>query len=218
MNVEGFDISWKGHDGFRVKTSKGVIYFDPYKLASAPNDADYLLITHEHFDHCSPSDIRKVINDNTTILATSACSEHLAPFTYKELILVEPSQVYDLGEIIVETIPAYNVNKFRSPGELYHPKTEGKVGYVVTIDGKRLLHAGDTDNTPELHKVRNVDVAFIPVSGTYVMTPGEAAGACDMMKPKVAIPMHYGSIVGSEADAEKFKGMTSANVVILQKE
>ncbi len=216
MNIDGREIKWKVHDCFRLEANGKVIYFDPFELTEAKNDADYVFITHEHHDHCSPEDLRRVINENTVIITTLDCQSKISSLTFKNIVVVEAKGEKMVDDINVETIPAYNVNKFRSPGVPYHPQ-DGKVGYIITFAGKRIYHAGDTDNIPDMNHLKEIDIAFMPVSGTYVMTPGEAAGAVNMFKPKLAIPMHYGAIVGSEADAEKFKMLSDVPVEIMQK-
>ena len=180
--------------------------------------ADILLISHEHSDHLSPEDIKRFSDANTTIVAPRICEPPLGQFT-QEKKFVEPGAKLDLKGVKIEAVPAYNLNKYRSPGVVFHPRADGKVGYIVTLDGVRFYHAGDSDATPEM-KALDVDVAFLPVSGTYVMTAEEAAEAAKSMKVKVAVPMHYQSIVGTRADAERFKKLVGGerNVEILQQE
>ncbi|MFC1774982.1 MBL fold metallo-hydrolase [Nanoarchaeota archaeon] len=216
MNYEGIDVKWKGHDCFRLEKDGIIIYFDPFQLIDSPNDASVIFITHDHFDHCSVEDVKKVINPNTVVIATADCQSKLSGLRFKELIPVQPNQSYNSG-ISFSTFPSYNVNKFRSPGNVFHPR-DGNVGYVIILDNKRILHAGDSDNTDELRQQDNVDIAFVPVSGTYVMTAEEAAKCVNEMKPKLAIPMHYGAIVGTVDDANKFKDLVNIPVEILEKE
>ena len=197
-NVE---VRWLGHDTFIIKGSKTVI-IDPFK-AKGDTKADLLLISHEHYDHLSEDDIKRFAGPSTVIVAPKVCEPGLAKFK-QEKKFVEPNSEAVLKGVTVGTIPAYNTNKFREPGKVFHPKADGRVGYIVTMDGVRFYHAGDSDATPEM-KALEVDVALVPVSGTYVMTAEEAADAVKAMKVKVAVPMHYGKIVGSEADAKKFK-------------
>ena len=132
-------------------------------------------------------------------------------------MLVEPYKTYDIDGITVRTIPAYNINKFRSPDVAFHPKTDNHVGFILTINGKNLYHAGDTDATPEMLSLKNIDLALVPVSGTYAMTADEAADAVNSFQPDCAVPMHYGSVVGSRADAERFKQLAHVPVEILEK-
>lgn len=203
-------VHWLGHDGFVLQGSKTVI-IDPFK-ASGDYTADLLLISHEHNDHLSGDDIKRFANDSTTIIAPKICENPLKQFSM-EKIFVAPGSRLDVKGVAVETVPAYNLNKFREPGKVFHPKADGRVGYLVTLDGVRFYHSGDSDGTPEM-KALDVDVAFLPVSGTYVMTAEEAAEVAKAMKAKVVVPMHIGSIVGSSADAERFKQLVGDSRVV----
>jgi L-ascorbate metabolism protein UlaG (beta-lactamase superfamily) len=204
-------IAWLGHDTFRIKGQGKTIYVDPWKISQS-EPADIILVTHEHMDHCSKGDVDKLRKPNTVVVATSACLDQLG----SNVKTVKPGDSLEVEGIKIEAVPAYNTNKYRSPGQHFHPKADQKVGYIITVDGERIYHAGDTDNIPEMTSLKNIDVALLPVSGTYVMEPQEAAEAADRIKPKKAIPMHYGTIVGSEKDAERFKELTSVEVEILR--
>ncbi len=219
MDVLGLDIELIAHDCFCVKNSQ-TIYFDPYQLPEGKLEkADLILVSHEHFDHCSTKDLQKISDKNTTIVASEQCQSILNPLKnqVKKINYLKPGQGLDVSGIKIEAVPAYNVDKFRSPGIPFHPKFDNKCGYVVTVDGKRLYHAGDSDFIQEMRTLKNIDIAFLPVSGTYVMTAHEAADAAMVMKPRVAIPMHYGTIIGSRDDAESFKFVAKGvNVLILK--
>ena len=204
-------ITHLGHASFKIASEAGLIYIDPFKLPADPKKADFVFITHEHFDHCSPRDLEKILKEDTIIVAPPEC----APKIKRQFESIKPGEKKTTGSIEVETIPAYNLDKFREPGLPYHPKEDGKVGYILTIDGERLYHAGDTDFILEMKSLDNIDVALLPVSGTYVMTAEEAADAANIFKPKTVIPMHYGDIVGSKADAEKFKKLFLGNTKII---
>ncbi|QQG49445.1 MAG: MBL fold metallo-hydrolase [archaeon] len=206
----GVQVRWLGHDGFVLQGSKTVV-IDPFK-AKGDYKADLLLISHEHQDHLSEEDIRRFTGPSSTLVAPRICEEPLAKFDLEKVFL-EPGSVVELKGVTVQAVAAYNVNKYREPGKLFHPKADGRVGYVVTLDGSRFYHAGDSDATPEM-KALDVDVAFLPVSGTYVMTAEEAAEAAMAMKLKVAVPMHINKIVGSLADAKRFKDLVGGAVPV----
>ncbi len=210
------EISWLGHDSFYVKYSDKRIYFDPFKIK--PKDkATHIFISHEHFDHLSIDDLRKITASDTNIIAAEPCRKQLSSLQTGLLKYVKPGDKLEISGVNVEVVPAYNINKFREPGVVYHPKTAGGVGYLVEVGGVRIYHTGDTDFIPEMKNLV-VDIALIPVSGTFVMTAEEAAQAVNEFKPKIAIPMHYGAIVGSMKDVEEFKKKAKVEVVVLQKE
>lgn len=216
FNYEGIEIAWLGHDSFRIKKDT-VIYIDPYQLSGSPPKADLVLITHDHFDHLSEADVKKVVSPESVVVAPPPCQGQLKGLSVKEVRSIQGGQKIQVGGVEVEAIPAHNVNKFRTPGNPFHPKGTG-VGYILTIEGKRIYHAGDTDQIPEMAAAKGVDVALLPVSGTYVMTAQEAVEAVKIIQPKVAIPMHFGAIVGSQADAEAFQQSAPCLVEILEKE
>ncbi len=210
------EISWLGHDSFLIKYDGNLIYIDPYKI-KPKGKADMVFVTHEHFDHLSLDDLRKIVKPETDIVAPEHCADKLRTLGMGIVKLVKPGDEFTLRGINVKAVPAYNVNKFRAPGEVYHPKKMEGVGYVLEVKGVKIYHAGDTDFIPEMKELE-VDVALIPVSGTFVMTAEEAAEAVNTFKPKVAIPMHYGSIVGGRSDAERFRKLAEVEVVILERE
>jgi L-ascorbate metabolism protein UlaG (beta-lactamase superfamily) len=193
------------------------VIIDPFKIRPIPDKADLLLISHEHFDHLSLDDIKKVASEKTTIITIPAVKKELSGVRVKEIKTVKPGDKLAVGDVTIEAVPAYNLNKFREPGKPFHPKEDGKVGFIVSVKGVRVYHAGDTDPIPEMKTIKT-DIALLPVSGTYVMTAEEAAEATKMIKPKLVIPMHYGAIVGSESDAEKFKQLANCQVEILKPE
>jgi L-ascorbate metabolism protein UlaG (beta-lactamase superfamily) len=200
------NISWLGHDAFKIAASK-VIYLDPFELAGDLEPADVICISHDHYDHCSPDDVAKIRADHTVIVAAENCRGKLKG----DVRLVKAGDKLDIDGLTIEVVPAYNVNK------QFHPREAGGVGYVLTVDGSRIYHAGDSDPIPEMEGL-DVDIAMLPVSGTYVATAEEAVEAAEKLQPKVVIPMHYGSIVGSRADAERFKELWSGEVVILERQ
>ena len=215
FEYRGVKLTWLGHDGFRIQNGK-VIYLDPFKIEGGPK-ADIVLVSHEHFDHCNLDDLKKVVSSDTVVVAHSQSMSELGKLKVKEIKIVKPGDKINVGGVTVEAVPAYNITKFREPGKVFHPKEDGKVGYVLTVNGVRIYHAGDTDHIPEMKNV-HTDIALLPVSGTYVMTAKEAAEAAADINPKIAIPMHYGAIVGSTSDAETFKGLVKCEVKVLEKE
>lgn len=210
MEYEGFQVSWTGHDGFRIVGSDNhnrqrIIYIDPYQLSNkyqSKNDADIVFVSHDHFDHMSIDDLRQIINDDTSIIAAKECLEKLKELKMNDVKGIKPGEKIIAKDLSIEAVHAYNTNK------KFHPKSDDKVGFVISITNNRIYHAGDTDLIPEMESIRP-DIAFVPVSGTYVMNAEEAAKAVnELLRPKkIAIPMHYGAIVGTEADAKKFKNL-----------
>ncbi len=204
MKLLNLDITRIAHDTFRITRSK-ILYTDPYKV-SKHDKADIVLISHEHFDHLVAEDLNKVITAETVVVASPLCEEGLADVKVKKIHYLRPGGKHSEGAIAIEAVAAYNTNKFREPGKVFHPKGEDRLGFIITMDGTRVYFAGDTDLIPEMKAVR-CDIALLPVSGTYVMTAEEAAEAAKLINPRIAVPMHYGAIVGSDADAKKFKSL-----------
>jgi len=204
MKLLNLDFTRVAHDTFRIAGSK-VIYTDPFKLTQRDN-ADIVLLSHEHFDHLSLDDLNKVISPGTTIVASPLCRDGLKKVKVKEIKFLDPGGKFTAGKVEIEAVPAYNVNKFREPGHVFHPKGEKGLGFIFQMDGTRVYFAGDTDFIPEMKTIK-CDIALLPVSGTYVMTAEEAAEAAAAIDPKIAVPMHYAAIVGSEAEAKKFKSL-----------
>lgn len=208
FEYQGVKIYWLKHAGFRVEFDDKNLYFDPYDLVKSYPSADYILITHEHFDHCDSKSISKLVKSGTTIIVPEIAKSCVVEFSNKCIIkTVKPGDVLELPDIKVHVFPSYNLTKFRAPGKVYHPKEDNRVGYVVEVKSIKIYHAGDTDVIPEMDDVGKlgIDIALLPVSGTYVMTAEEAFEAVKKIKPKIAIPMHYGLFVGTKSDAEKFK-------------
>jgi len=166
------------------------------------------LITHEHYDHCSPDDVKKVQKPSTVIVTEADSAKKLTG----DIRVVAPGDKLTVSGIPIEVVPAYNTNK------KFHPKRNGWLGFIVTVDGVRLYHAGDTDLIPEMDSLK-ADIALLPVSGTYVMTAEEAVEAAKRIKPEIAIPMHYGAIVGSAEDALRFSDALAGTceVVVLSR-
>jgi L-ascorbate metabolism protein UlaG (beta-lactamase superfamily) len=209
LDFNGVRFHWLGHDGYKLSLSgKTIIYVDPYQISKShhnKNDADIILISHNHFDHLSIDDLKQIIGNNTTIVSAKECIDQLRNVRAAETKGVAPGEKLTVLGVPIETVAAYNTNKH------FHPKADGKAGFIITLNNMRIYHTGDTDEIPEM-SATEPDVALVPVSGTYVMTAEEAARAVnEKIKPKkLAIPMHYGSIVGSEKDAVKFKELVTA--------
>lgn len=195
---------WLGHAALRFEAEK-VVYIDPFQLKKNYNDADIILCTHEHYDHCSIEDIKKAMKPETVFVCPPDCLSKIKGLLLKEVIPVEPGQEITVKGIKIETIPAYNTTKFRAPGMPFHPKENYWVGYIFTLSGERIYHSGDTDKIPEMSLLQNIDIAFLAMGGTYTMTWQEAVEAAISFAPKKAIPIHYGSLVGSVQDAVDFK-------------
>jgi L-ascorbate metabolism protein UlaG (beta-lactamase superfamily) len=204
------NIHWLGHDSFRLDGSS-TVYIDPWKLSAGAPRADLVLITHDHFDHFSPDDIMRVAAPRTTLIGPASVTAQIDGVAVVTLSAGEKATV---GGVTVTAVAAYNLDKFRQPGQLFHPPAAGGLGYIVELDGRRIYHAGDTDAIPEMRDVR-CDVALLPVSGTYVMTAEEAAEACRMISAAVVVPMHFGDIVGTADDAARFEALCGTPVTVL---
>jgi len=196
-------IKWLGHATFQIKDDK-IIYIDPWKLKGTEEKADLILITHDHYDHCVPEDVAKIQVEGTVIVTTADCAQKLSG----DVRVIAPGQSMTVGGIQVEAVPAYNLNKD------FHPQANGWVGFVITVEGQRIYHTGDSDMTPEMCQVQ-ADIVMLPVGGTYTMTAEEAAQAANAIKPSFAVPMHYGTIVGSQEDAKKFQELCQVPVKVL---
>ena len=194
------------HSSIRINKDK-IIYIDPFKIDKNYNDADIVFITHDHYDHYSEEDIDKVMNKNTTIIIPKELLTKLLRkgINKNAIITVEPNVKYMIQGIEFETIPAYNTNKS------FHPKENDWVGYIITLNDIRYYVAGDTDITEENRKVK-CDVAFVPVGGTYTMDFKEAAQLINEIQPKIAVPIHYGSVIGTEQDASDFIKLLHPNI------
>ena len=210
--IENIEVLY--HSSIRISKNK-VIYIDPFKIDKNYNDADIVFITHDHFDHYSEEDIDKVINENTTIIIPEELLTKILRkgINKNAVITVESNKEYMVQGIKFETIPAYNTNK------TFHPKENDWVGYIITLDGIRYYIAGDTDITEENRKVK-CDVAFVPVGGTYTMDFKEAAQLINEIQPKIAVPIHYGSVVGTKQDATDFIKLLHPSIkgIILMKQ
>jgi len=202
-------IKWLGHASFQVKADGKVIYIDPYE-GEYKEKADLVLVTHSHFDHCDTSKIRKVLKEDTVIICPADCASKIEG----NVRVLKPGEETRIDDIVVEAVHAYNYKRFRSPGNPFHPKGLG-LGYVITVGGKRIYHAGDTDFIPEMKDLKNISVALLPSGGTYTMDNPEAAEAALAIKPEIAIPMHRWNS-SPEAFKKKVESSSNIKVVILE--
>ncbi len=201
------NLHWLGHDSFRFEGSK-TIYFDPWKLPKNSKKADLIFISHEHFDHFSRDDISAISSSETVIICDKSVSKQLqGKINCREVKGLSPGETIEVSQVNIQAVSSYNI------GKEFHTPDSRKLGFIVTIDGITVYHSGDTDNIPEM-KDYHCDIALLPVSGTYVMTADEAAEAALAIKPKIAVPMHYGDIVGSPADAERFKELLKGKIEV----
>ncbi len=206
-NIEVF-----GQNYSRITSDGKRIYIDPFRSEISPNDADFVFITHDHHDHFSPEDIRRVSKADTVMVVPEnmlrKAEEVKSPVG--QIYTVKPGGRFVVRGLNFETVPAYNIMK------PFHPKSAGWVGYVIECGGERIYIAGDTDATPEAGAVR-CEVALLPVGGTYTMNPKQAAGLANAIRPKAVIPVHYGSIVGNERDGRDFAAMVDRDIEVVFK-
>jgi L-ascorbate metabolism protein UlaG (beta-lactamase superfamily) len=195
------------HSSIRIVADKKVIYIDPFEIEENYGDADYICITHSHYDHFSPEDILKIKNNDSIILITEDIYVNVLKLGFKEnkIVIVDPDRKYKVKDLYVETVSAYNIDK------AFHPKANGWVGYILNLGYERVYIAGDTDITPEALKVK-CDLAFIPVGGTYTMDYAQAAKLTNTIMPTIVVPVHYGKIVGNVQDAKNFKYLLNSKI------
>lgn len=199
-------VIWLRHASVLLEGEK-CVYIDPWEIRE-PRPADLVLITHDHYDHLSLKDLKAVSGANTEIVVPEGAKGKLTGIKGK-VHTVHPGQVLTAAGLHIEVLPAYNLSK------AFHPKAANNCGYVVTIDGERIYHAGDTDRIPEMEGLAP-DVALLPIGGTYTMDAEQAAKAASALKAKRAIPIHFGVIVGDDDDAARFKKLSQVPVEILK--
>jgi L-ascorbate metabolism protein UlaG (beta-lactamase superfamily) len=210
------DIAWLGHASFRIALGRANVYIDPYRVPEGAPPADLILVTHGHYDHFSPQDIERLTTRETWLVGPAAVAERVSGQVHR----IEPGETLE-DELVrgmhVSAVAAYNTSKRDADGKPFHPRDAGWVGYELNVRGERLYHSGDTDVIPEMDSVTGVDVALLPVSGVYVMTAQEAAEAARRIQPRVAVPMHWGSHLGTEHDARTFAAQAPVEVRIMEK-
>lgn len=202
-------LYWLGHSSFRVEHENLSIFIDPFQI-DFELDSDIILITHTHQDHLDMPSLEKLITVKTTVVCTPDAHSKVMKLNPGKIIIVRPNQDIEIGEIKIRTYPAYNLDK------PFHPKEDGWVGYKITLGELSIYHAGDLDALSEICTMR-ADVIMLPVSGVYVMNAKEAADITRSMTFKLAIPMHYGTIVGTEEDAKNFKNLVGIKAIVPQK-
>jgi len=212
---DGATITALGHAGFRVEyEEQGFSFaFDPYDIADI-EPVDFVFISHPHFDHCDPASIRKLLKPKTKIIAPAVCAPELEEFG-EAVELVDDKNKREAKFFKYWTVPAYNIDKFRTPSEVFHPAEKGFVGWIVEVGATRYYHAGDTDMTPEMEALKKIDVAFLPISGTFVMTLEEAIKAAEILEPDVVIPMHFGKLLGSVSEAHRFQNLLKDKLKVM---
>ena len=221
MKIGEIELKWLGHSGFLIRNHR-IIYIDPYNIKPDLEKADIILITHSHYDHCSVADIKNIVKKGTKILITADSQSKITRMEIPvDIQIVEPNQELNFGELKISTLPAYNLNK------PYHQKEEGWVGFLIKMDDVIIYHAGDSDFIPEMQKLtghKQQDkkfIALLPVGGKFTMNAEEAAEAAKLIKPSLAIPMHYGTVIGDNKDAEEFVKLCKENGIdsqLLEKE
>jgi L-ascorbate metabolism protein UlaG (beta-lactamase superfamily) len=221
MDIDGIEIKWLGNAGFFIRNSL-VVYIDPYNIKDGMEKADLIFLTHSHYDHCSVADIQKIVKEGTRIIAPADCQSKVVRFKEPiQIEVVEPGRELKFGDIKIDVLPAYNEDK------PFHSKEEGWVGYLIKINGLIIYHAGDTDKIPEMQKLTGHKqagkkfVALLPIGGRFTMSAEEAVEAAKMIKPDIAIPMHYGSVSGTTEDVEEFVDLCKLDGIqtkVLEKE
>ncbi len=197
-------LQWLGHASFRIRHDDTVIYIDPWKLKGSPKDATIVLVSHSHYDHYSAEDVARVSGPDTKLIApVDVIGE------YGNGQAIKPGQKIEIEGISISGVSAYNPNK------QFHPKRNNWVGFVIEAGSKRIYYAGDTDLINEMKTLKDIDVALLPVGGTYTMNAKDAAEAIGHIKPKQAIPYHWGDIVGSRSDADQFAEIAQCEVTVM---
>ena len=200
-------LTWHNHATVLIEGSHTIV-IDPWKIPPGSPQADVVVVSHSHYDHLSLDDVKRLAGETTAIVATPDCHAKLQSFS--SLHALAAGKIVEVNGVSIEGVPAYN------PDKAFHPKANAWCGVVIAMDGKRLYSAGDTDFVPEMKDLADVDVAFMPVGGTYTMDWKAAADAVNAFRPKLAVPVHWGDIVGSRRDADRFAERAECDVRVLQ--
>lgn len=205
------------HSAVRIQGEDGtVLYFDPFQIAEEPHDADVVFITHDHYDHLSPEDAAKVMNESTIVVAPATCvDEAHEKLGGAQAFGLDPGESTALlgGKLPVKAVPAYNVEPERLG---FHPKENEWVGYVVTVDGVRYYVTGDTDQNEDNERVA-CDVLLLPIGGTYTFDAAQAAAFANALRPQAVVPTHYGSAVGKKEDVDVFTPLVDESIPVVVK-
>ncbi len=206
-------VVWFGHASFMITDGEHYVYVDPYVLPDKTQKADIVLVTHDHFDHFNPAKIKLLQDKNTEVIGPFGVVSKLG-----HGIETKAGERHSFGRIKIKSVEAYNNNKFRAPGQPFHPRGLG-VGYVIGINDIDVYHAGDTDDIKEMKNLESVDVALLPIGGTYTMTVHEAASAALAFKPRFLVPMHYNSdkygISGIDANPEELAQLLAGKGIVV---
>jgi L-ascorbate metabolism protein UlaG (beta-lactamase superfamily) len=201
-------LKWYGHASFSIESDR-ILYIDPWNIPASAPKADIILVTHSHFDHLSPDDINRLKKEDTIIVCSSDCVSQLSGDVRGLL----PDQEVEIQGINIKAVPAYN------PAKPFHPQKNEWLGFVFTMEGVSIYHAGDTDIIPEMEDLGAVNIALLPVGGKYTTNAEQAAATANLIKPDVSIPMHWGAdVIGTEEDASRFKELCQGEVMILKEE
>ncbi len=197
-------ITWIGHASFKIQAAQSIVYIDPWKIDQRLTDGNIVLISHSHYDHYSAEDIELVSGKDCQLIAPQDVITKNRTGT-----VIEAGQTIQTGEVTITAVPAYNVSKN------FHPKENNWIGFIIELDNKKIYYAGDTDATDEMISLDNIDLAMLPVGGTYTLDAREAALAVNQLKPKIAVPYHWGDIVGKRRNADEFAEMAECQTVVL---
>lgn len=205
LKIDGLTVEWFGHSTIGIYGEK-ILFIDAFSdvLTGDERKADLIICTHEHGDHFDDDAINRLVKANTSVIVKSGCDRRR--ISAKDITELDIGQVKSVDRIEIKAVHAYNVKRFRKPGQPFHPQGFG-MGVVLKIEGVKFYYAGDTDFIAPMEKLdkENIDVAFLPIGGTYTMDVDEAVEAVMAIKPATVVPVHYNHLPGTEADPERFK-------------